>query len=220
MATTKTGFTVVALEDIEQGDVRDGRVRHKVREQFGIEGFGVNAYRAVEPGATVINEHTEAGVVSNGQQELYLVVSGSARFTIDGEEIDAPAGTLVFVEPGVKRGAVADDEGTTVLVVGGAPGIAYNQSPGFRVGPMFEPYNRGDYAAAADICRGVLAETPGEPLALFNLSCMESLLGETDQALEHLAEAIRTEPGFAELAKTDDDFESMREDPRFKELVG
>ena len=220
MATTQTGFTVVALEDIDQGELRDGRVRHKVREQFGIEGFGVNAYRAVEAGAQLINEHTETGVVSNGQEELYVVVAGSARFTVDGEEVDAPAGTLVFVEPGVKRGAVADEEGTTVLVVGGAPGVAYNQTPSWRVAPMFEPYNKGDYAAAADICRAVLAETPGEPLALFNLACMESLLGQKDEALEHLAESVRTEPGFAELAKTDDDFESIRDEPRFKELVG
>jgi quercetin dioxygenase-like cupin family protein len=220
MATTKTGYTVVALEDVEQGELREGRVRHKVRDQFGIEGFGVNAFRAVEPGAQVINEHAETGVASPGQQELYVVVSGRARFTVDGEEVDAPAGTLVYVEPGVKRAAVADEEGTTVLVVGGAPGIAYNQSPGYRVGPMFEPYNNGDYAAAAEICRGVLADTPGEPLALFNLACMESLLGETDDALEHLGEAIGTEPGCVDLAKTDDDFKTIRDDPRFKELVG
>jgi quercetin dioxygenase-like cupin family protein len=121
MATTRTGFAVATIDDIEQGVVNAGRVRHKVREHFGIEGFGVNAMRAVEAGGEVINEHSESGVVSNGQQELYLVLKGHARFTVDGAEIDAPTGTLVFVEPGVKRAAIADEQDTTLLIVGGAP---------------------------------------------------------------------------------------------------
>ena len=149
MATTQTGFAVATIDDIEHGDVNDGRVRHRVRDHFGIEGFGVNAFRAVEAGGQLINEHTELGVASPGQQELYVVLSGKARFTIDGEEVDAPAGTLVYVAPDAKRGAVADEQDTTVLVVGGSPGLAYNQSPGFLVGPMFVPYGEGDYAGAA-----------------------------------------------------------------------
>src|SRR3954464_9280424 len=109
MATTQTGFAVATIDDIEQGVVSAGRVRHKVREHFGIEGFGVNVMRAVEPGGQVINEHTETGVTGNAQEELYVVLSGPARVTVAGDEIDAPAGTLVFVEPGVTRGAVADE---------------------------------------------------------------------------------------------------------------
>src|SRR3954454_15679695 len=105
MATTQTGFSVAPLDDVEQGEVRDGRVRHKVREHFGIEAFGVNAFRAGEAGAPLIHEHNELGVAAPGQQELYVVLSGKARFTIDGDELEASAGTLVYVEPGAKRGA-------------------------------------------------------------------------------------------------------------------
>src|SRR3954471_2056430 len=146
MATTKTGFAVATIDEIEQGQVASGRVRHKVRDHFGIEGFGVNAMRAGDAGAQVINEHSESGLGANGQQELYVVLKGHARFTVDGEEIDAPAGTLVSVEPGVSRGAVADEQDTTVLIIGGSPGTAYNQTPSFLVGPMFGPYQEDDFA--------------------------------------------------------------------------
>lgn len=220
MATTKTGFAVATIDDIEQGVVNAGRVRHKVREHFGIEGFGVNAMRAVEAGGQVINEHSESGVVSNGQQELYVVLKGHARFTVDGHEIDAPTGTLVFVDPGITRGAVAEEQDTTVLIVGGAPGVAYNQTPGWIVAPMFGPYQEGDFAGAAAKLREVLEEHPGMPLALYNLACCESRLGETDDALGHLAKAIAGDQGFASLARDDDDFEPVRGDARFQELVG
>jgi Cupin domain len=220
MATTQTGFAVAPIGDIDQGEVRDGRVRHKVREHFGIEGFGVNAYRATEAGARLINEHNELGLGAPGQQELYVVLSGKARFTIDGDEVEASAGTLVYVEPGAKRGAVADEQDTTVLVIGGSPGLAYNQSPGFLVGPMFGPYGEDDFAGAAAIVRDVLKEHPGLPLGLYNLACCEARLGDSEAALDHLAAAIDAEHRFRDIARDDDDFESIRDEPRFRELVG
>jgi hypothetical protein len=220
MATTQTGFAVASIGDVKHGDVNEGRVRHQVRDHFGIEAFGVNAFRAVEAGAPLINEHNELGVAAPGQQELYVVLSGTARFTIDGEEVEAPAGTLLYLEPEARRGAVADEPDTTVLVVGGSPGLAYNQSPGFLVGPMFGPYGENDFAGAAAIVRGVLEQHPGLPLGLYNLACCEARLGETDAAFEHLAASIEAEERFKEIARDDDDFESIRDEPRFRELVG
>ena len=219
MATTETGYAVTPIGDTEQGEVRDGRVQHRIRAHFGIEAFGVNAFRAVEAGARLINEHIETGVGSNGQEELYVVLTGSARFTLDGDEIDAPAGTLVYARPNVKRGAIANEPDTTVLALGGTAGVAYNQSPSFLVAPMFGPYGEEDFAAAAAIVRDVLAEHPGLPLALYNLACCESRLEERDAAFEHLAQAIAGESGFAEFAKTDSDFDPIREDPRFAALL-
>ncbi len=107
-----------------------------------------------------------------------------------------------------------------MLVIGGAPGVAYNQSPGFLVGPMFVPYGEDDFAAAAEIVRGVLEEHPGVPLALYNLACCEARLGQSDAAVEHLAQAIDGEERFKDLARDDDDFASIRDEPRFRELVG
>jgi quercetin dioxygenase-like cupin family protein len=112
------GFTIVKLDEIP---TRDAWI--PVRDHFGIQGFGVNAYRAEQAGGVVIDEHTE----TLGQhEELYLVVAGHATFTIDGGEIDAPAGTLVFVgDPATPRSAVAKEAETTVLVAGARPGHAF-----------------------------------------------------------------------------------------------
>lgn len=91
-----------------------------VRHHFGITAFGTNAYVAQSEGELVIEEHSEG---SNGHEELYFVASGRAAFTVAGEEMDAPAGTLVAVtDPSVVRGAVAREPGTTVLVVGAPRG--------------------------------------------------------------------------------------------------
>ncbi|HEX8103482.1 MAG TPA: GNAT family N-acetyltransferase, partial [Solirubrobacteraceae bacterium] len=83
-----------------------------VRGRFGILGFGTNAYAAAAAGDTVVEDHTEAG---SGHEELYVVLRGRARFTIDGDDLDAPAGTLVHLPSGVRRTAVAEEPGTAVL---------------------------------------------------------------------------------------------------------
>jgi len=91
-----------------------------VRHHLGITAFGTNAYLARAEGELVIEEHSEG---SAGHEELYVVTSGRAAFTIAGEELDAPAGTLVAVtDPSVIRGAVAREPGTTVLAVGAPRG--------------------------------------------------------------------------------------------------
>src|SRR5581483_2524905 len=84
-----SGYTATHLSDIEQRDTW-----LPVREHFGIGAFGTNAYRAKEAGDAVIGEHSE---VMAKHEELYLVLNGHATFTVNGDEIDAPAGTLVFV---------------------------------------------------------------------------------------------------------------------------
>ena len=40
-----------------------------------------------------------SGEEDPGNEELYVVLRGRARFEIDGETVDAPAGTLVFCAP-------------------------------------------------------------------------------------------------------------------------
>ena len=101
----------------------DGLTWHPVRHHLGIEAFGCNAYTAAEPGDLVIEDHEE-----DEDQELYAVLSGAARFTVDGETFDAPQGTLVFVTPPSQRTAVATAAGTTILAVGAAPGKAFGVS--------------------------------------------------------------------------------------------
>ena len=96
------GWQVARLDDIERRD-RD----IPVREHFGIRAFGVNAYRPGE-GGSLIGEHDETG---SGQEELYVVLDGRATFEIDGETVDAPAGTFVRAPPTGSRAAPAVPRG-------------------------------------------------------------------------------------------------------------
>ena len=100
-----------------------------LRRFFGIGSFGTNLFRAPKAGDVLTEDHTEDPESGTRHEELYLVVSGSARFKVDGEEFDAPAGTFVYVpDPKSQRGAVATAPGTALMAVGGEPGRAYTPS--------------------------------------------------------------------------------------------
>lgn len=174
----------------------------------------MRANRAVGDGH-LIGEHDEVGLGGSNQEELYLVVSGAATFNVDGERVEASAGTLVFVRnPAAKRSAVAKEEGTTVLAIGGTPGEAYRISAGEAMNAMWEPYRAGDYETALEKLQPVLEERP-EALVYFNVACMEARLGRTDDAIEHLQRAAEVDDRIKENIRTDEDLDSIREDPRF-----
>jgi tetratricopeptide (TPR) repeat protein len=188
-----------------------------VRRHFDVRAFGVNAYTATDAGQDVVEDHTEA---ANGHEELYAVVSGHAAFTVAGEEIDAPTGTLVFIrDPGVRRAARALEPDTTVLAVGAKPGEPYAVSA-WEFWFAAEPDRRaGDFARAAGTLAEGLRERPDHPVLLYNLACAESLAGDTDAALEHLRRAIELRAETAEWAAADADFEPLRGDPRFASAI-
>jgi len=102
-----------------------------LRHELGVEAFGINAWVAREEGAEVIEEHDELTEdPAESHQELYVVVEGHATFTVDGQEVDAPRGTLVFLDdPSLVRRAVARSAGTTVLAIGAPAGKAFTPSP-------------------------------------------------------------------------------------------
>jgi hypothetical protein len=121
----------IHLDEIEPMPIGDSLWK-PIRSTLGINAFGINAYVADSAGATLFDEHdeTEAGAGRQRHEELYFVVSGRAIFTVDGADVDAPAGTAVFVDdPAARRGARAEDPGTTVLAIGGPPGEAYEVAP-------------------------------------------------------------------------------------------
>ena len=101
-----------------------------VRIHLGIKAFGTNAYVARRAGDQVVGEHSETEESGTRHEELYVVINGRATFTIGGEEVDAEAGTLVYVpDPETMRGALAREDGTTVICFGGTPGEAFTVSP-------------------------------------------------------------------------------------------
>jgi quercetin dioxygenase-like cupin family protein len=119
------GIGVANIDELASASVRGEVDWRPVRHHFGIEAFGANAWFG-DSSVEVIEEHDEHEENTDGHEELYLVVSGSATFTVDGDRIDAPAGTLVAItDPGLKRKAVADEDGTVVLAVGAPKGAPY-----------------------------------------------------------------------------------------------
>lgn len=101
---------------------------HLVRRHFDVQAFGVNGSTG-NSGDVLITEHDEREDTSygtEGHEELFVVISGHAVFTVAGEQIDAPAGTLVFVrDPALVRTARATEDGTAILAVGGRPGVPF-----------------------------------------------------------------------------------------------
>lgn len=224
MATaTDKGYSVARLDELETapaftaGGNDDGRERLDVRRHFGITSFGINAVRI--PGAgNLVREHDETGLGGSEQEELYVVLGGAATFEVDGEKVEAPAGSLVFVRPEAKRSAVAKDEGTTLLIIGGTPGKAYDPAPP-EAAEAFAAYNAGDYKTAAEKHRVVVENGPDNVLVLFNAACFEARAGHADDALEHLRQAIAVDDRIREYIEKDEDLDSLREDPRFVALT-
>ena len=209
-------YTVAQLDEIDE--ISDGRCPSRpIRYHFGITSFGINAWTGHQVGDRIINEHDEAEV---GEEELYLVQRGRARFELDGESIDAPADTFVFVRPGAKRAAFAEEAGTTIIALGGTPGKAY-QPTGFEIwAPLAPLYAAGEYAEVADRGQDLIKAHPEYPALLYNVACCESLAGRSADAIEHLRLAIERVDRFRSLAADDSDFDPTRNDPTFKELVG
>jgi quercetin dioxygenase-like cupin family protein len=210
-----TDYTVSSLDEIDE--ISDGRVPWRpVRHHLGITSFGVNAFTGSKAGDRLINEHDEAGE----HEELYLVHQGRARFEIDGKEVDAPTGTLVYAKPGVKRTAFAEEPETTLLAIGGEPGKAY-EPHGWEVWSQLQPlFQAGEYEQVADRGKELLKNHPEYAGVFYNVACAEALAGRGDDAIEHLRHAVGRSEQFRELAREDEDFVSIRDEPAFKELVG
>ncbi len=211
-----SGYAVTHLDEIDELD--DGRCPFRpVRLHFGITAFGTTAWTARNAGDRIINEHDES---EDSSEELYLVLRGRAVFELDGERLDARAGTLVYVTPGVKRTAFADEPGTTILAAGGVPGKAY-EPDGWEIWTPLRPlYEAGEYAEVADRGREVIEANPQYAEPMYNLACCEALAGRTQDAIEHLRLAFERSDQLRSVAKEDSDLDSLRDDAAFKGLVG
>jgi tetratricopeptide (TPR) repeat protein len=210
------GWDSAGFDELESIPLFDGIVWHPVRRRFGIRAFGTNAYTAEAVGEHVVEEHDETGGGASGHEELYVVLSGRATFTVGGDEIDAPAGTLVFIsDPQLKRKAIAAAEGTAVLAVGAEPGVAYEPSPWEWYFAAMPALREGRYAEAIALMEDGLRERPGHPSILYNLACAESLAGRPLDAITHLREAVDRDPKYRERAAADTDFDPIRREQGF-----
>ena len=183
-------WNVVNLSELESLPVGErGLLWHPIRSRLGIEAFGTNAYTSAEVGGEVVEEHTEESL---GHEEMYVVVAGHATFTLDGQEVDAPTGTIVHLpEPKVRRSAVALEPGTTVLAVGGKRGEAFTPS-GWEVG--FRA-NHLPPAKAVALVEEWVDGHPDDPAAYYNLACFRMRADDRDGALDAFRRAFELDPG-------------------------
>ncbi len=210
-----TSYAVARLEEIEE--LTDGREPFRpVRHHFGITSFGVNAWTAPGVGDRIINEHDESDPDSD--EELYLVVRGRAMF-----ERRRPSGCAHgdFDLCASRREAdgVAEEPETTVVALGGTPGKAYEPDGWELWAPLTPLYEAGEYAEAADRGRQLVEAHPQLAGLLYNLACCESLAGRTADAVDHLGLAIDHSERCRSYAKDDSDFDPIRDEPAFKELI-
>jgi len=210
-------YAVLRIDEVEPSQDFAGLRFRPLRPLLGIEAFGVAGWVA-DAGQDVIVDHTEP---DDGQEELYVVLAGKARFVIgDDEQILAGPGTCVAVRPGMRRRATAEADETSVLAVGAPRGVAYS-APGWEHSAVAAAeYRRGDFAAAVALLRKAEAERPDVVGVVYNLACCEALNGEREDALDDLRRAVELDPRMATHARSDTDLESIRDDPRFAAIVG
>ena len=202
---------ILRVDEVEGIPVFGTLLWKPVRRPLGVTAFGINAYTAVNAGDEVVEEHTEEQL---GHEEIYFVHTGHAVFTVDGEEVDAPAGTMVYLDDvKQKRHAIAKEAGTTVIAIGGVPG-KHEPSAWEYFFPALPAMREGDYDTARRILEDGLKENDA-PVMHYQLACVEALAGNRDRALDELQIAVDGNERYRAAARTDDDFASIRDDPRF-----
>lgn len=213
---SQAGYAVAHLDEIDE--LVDGRCLYRpVRHHLGITSFGATAWTAHAAGDLIVAEHDEGDPTAD--QELFLVVRGLAVFELEGDRVVAPAGTLVFVPPHLKRRAFAEEAETVIMLIEGTPGKAYEPRGWELWAPLVPLYESGEYAEVADRLRVLVEAHPQYALLFFNLACCESLIGRTTDALEHLRRAIDMSEEFRGNAKLDSDLDPIRDHRAFRQLI-
>jgi tetratricopeptide (TPR) repeat protein len=193
---------VLKIEDLDRIPVAEGLEWRPIRRRLGIRAFGINAYTAEKVGDCVVEEHNEG----SGHEEVYVVVSGLARFTVDGDDFDAPAGTIVYLpDPQVVRSASSKEDGTTVLAVGGWPDKAFEPS-GWEWRFEAEPLSdAGRHEEALAIMNDALEQFGESGPGLYHVARFEHRAGRTDDAVAHLRRALELEPDLRQYAEKNED---------------
>lgn len=211
-----SGWESVHLDELDVVPLADGLVWRPIRSRFDIRAFGVNAYESEESGRLIVEEHDEASGGAGGHEELYVVVRGRARFTIGGEPVDAPAGTLLFIrDPNLRRSAVSDESGTLVLAIGGERGRAFEVSAWESYFGALPDLRAGRFEEAIAKIEAGLRERPNHPSLLYNLACAEAQAGRREEAVAHLNSALAQDPSFERSIASDPDLDSLRDHPAF-----
>ena len=191
---------MVSIASMETVELPAGLRWHPIRPLLGVRAIGVSAYSGGEAGETVVEPHDEASD-GRGHEELYVVMTGAARFTLDGEELDAGPGTLVLVRPGVRRSAVASEPDTLVLAVGGPPTF---EPAGSEWLELARPHFASDPERAEALLDRGIEEIPYSAAIPFGYALLAATHDRTEEALRALRDALERDPRLREEAERED----------------
>jgi mannose-6-phosphate isomerase-like protein (cupin superfamily) len=198
-----SGWQAVRIDDLEAIPWPGAETTWRpLRAAIGARIVGMGAYTAERAGQDVVEPHRDADGM--GHEEVYVVLRGRATFTLAGSELDAPAGTVVRVDPDVHRHAVAAEDGTAVLALGDRPTFQPSSSEWIE---RARPHIRSDPERARAIVDELRAERPDSP----GLAIAEALLavgrGDREAAIAALGEvraeyreALRADPDLGPLS--------------------
>lgn len=210
-------MNVVHIDELTHyPDMTGAPVLMPLRRTLGIRAFGANCWTAPE-GKPVIERHMEP----NGDEELYVVLRGRARFTVADETEVAGPGAVVHVPPDTTREAVALEPETIVLAVGAKAGEAFEPKSWEDFQVAFAKARAGGEDEARAFVEEAVARDPGAWQGAYNAAAFEALTGNTDAAFEQLTRAIALgPPEVPTFALEGNHFDSLHDDPRWTELIG
>jgi len=208
-----SGYEVAHVDELDVMPVNNGEfVWRPVRRRFGITAFGTNAYSAEKAGQRVLEEHHER----DGHEEMYVVLRGRATFTLGDDEVDAGPGTLVFVRPGTRRGAIAAEDATFILAVGAKPGVVFEPSLWEDVFAAYSYAEQGDLERGRTLVQEAIDRAPEAWQGYYNSACIEARFGDADAAIAQLARSVELDAeATKKAAASDSDLDSIRSRPDY-----
>jgi quercetin dioxygenase-like cupin family protein len=207
------GYEVANVDELDVMPVNNGEfVWRPVRRRFGVTAFGTNGYSAEKAGHRVIEEHFER----DGHEEMYIVLRGRATFTLGDDEVDAGPGTLVFVRPGTRRGAIAAEDDTFVLAVGAKPGEVFEPSLWEDVFAAYSYAEQGELEKGRALVQEAIDRSPDAWQGYYNSACIEARFGDPEKAIAQLKRSVELdEEGTKKAADGDTDLDSIRDRPDY-----
>jgi quercetin dioxygenase-like cupin family protein len=201
------GWRALALDEVEAVPWQGTElVWRPVRGALGTRIVGMGGYTAARAGQVVIGGHRESedGL---GHEEVYIVLRGRATFTLDGTDVDAPAGTFIAViDPGVHRRAVAAEPDTAVLALGGPRVFVPSDSEWIE---RARPHLRSDPERAIAILEDLRTAKPDGPIAEVAAAFLAIARGDEPAARAALAGLVARRPDLIPVLADDEDLEGL-----------
>ena len=122
MNVQASDYTALRIDEMDSGFAG-----HFVRARasLGVSSFGLSILE-FDPHFEGYPEHSHE---IDHQEEVIVVLDGSATLMVDGEPVDLDRETLVRVGWACRRKLIAGPEGVRFLVIGGCPGRPYAAPP-------------------------------------------------------------------------------------------